>query len=83
MGCLEHFIISLSITNSYKLFSFFFFDRVDRAKQHRDDLTTKLKSASDAQLSAEEKAAIMDGMLEDEEEGLKLLDQELKHLRYA
>ncbi|XP_072033774.1 coiled-coil domain-containing protein 39-like [Amphiura filiformis] len=56
-------------------------DKVEAAKDHRDNLNEKLKATANAQLSAEERAAIMDGMLGDEEEGLKLLDQELKHLR--
>lgn len=41
----------------------------------------KLKAASNATISAEEKAAIMDNMLENEEEDQKLMEQELKRLR--
>ncbi len=62
-------------------FAFLFENRVEAAKANRDRLTDKLNAASNAQMTAEEKAAIMDDMLGDEEEGMKLLDQELKHLR--
>ena len=34
-------------------------------------------------MTSEERSAIMDSMLEEEEDGVKLLDQELKHLRYV
>ncbi|XP_071508551.1 coiled-coil domain-containing protein 39-like [Diadema antillarum] len=56
-------------------------DRVENAKRHRGDLMSKLKAATDASLSAEELAAAMDQMLEDEETTLHILEQELKRLR--
>lgn len=56
-------------------------ERVENAKRHRGDLMSRLKMATDQSLSAEEMAAIMDNMLQDEETTLKILDQELKRLR--
>lgn len=41
----------------------------------------KLKIATESNLSAEERAARMDEMLEDEERRQKEIDQELKYLR--
>lgn len=58
-----------------------FTNRVEVAKSNRANLMEKLKAASDATISAEEKAAIMDNMLENEEEDMKLMEQELKRLR--
>lgn len=55
--------------------------KVDAAKDNRENLTAKLKSAEGAKMTSEERSAIMDSMLEEEEDGVKLLDQELKHLR--
>lgn len=51
------------------------------AKANRATLMEKLKAASDATISAEEKAAIMDNMLQNEEDDMKLMEQELKRLR--
>ena len=42
---------------------------------------SNLKSATDQSLTAEEMAAVMDKMLEDEETTLHTLEQELKRLR--
>ncbi|XP_038050649.1 coiled-coil domain-containing protein 39-like [Patiria miniata] len=56
-------------------------NRVEDAKDHRQELSAKLKAITDASLSAEERAAMMDSILKDEETSLHLLDQELKRLR--
>ncbi|XP_033638039.1 coiled-coil domain-containing protein 39-like [Asterias rubens] len=56
-------------------------NRVENAKANRQDLMIKLEKISDASLTAEERAAMMDKALLDEEENLHLLDQELKRLR--
>ncbi|XP_041482554.1 coiled-coil domain-containing protein 39-like [Lytechinus variegatus] len=56
-------------------------ERVEAAKRHRGELMSKLKMATDQSLSAEEMAAVMDTMLQDEETTLHLLEQELKRLR--
>lgn len=55
--------------------------RLKQAKELRETLVTKLKIATESNLSAEERAARMDEMLEDEERRQKEIDQELKYLR--
>ena len=47
----------------------------------RETLVEKLKIATESNLSAEERAARMDELLDDEEKRQKDIDQDLKYLR--
>ncbi|XP_070537855.1 coiled-coil domain-containing protein 39-like [Ptychodera flava] len=55
--------------------------KLNSAKNLREDLHEKLKMTTEAKLSAEEKALMMDKLLQDEEYNQKQIDTELKRLR--
>lgn len=55
--------------------------RLRQAKDLRETLVEKLKIATESNLSAEERAARMDELLEDEDKRQKEIDQDLKYLR--
>ena len=52
-----------------------------QAKDLRETLVEKLKIATESTLSAEERAARMDELLEDEDKRQKEIDYQLKYLR--
>ena len=79
VGTLKDSLLDLRSRNYTNVQSFIC--RVENAKANRQDLMIKLEKISDASLTAEERAAMMDKALLDEEENLHLLDQELKRLR--
>lgn len=54
---------------------------MQQAKELRETLIEKLKIATESTLSAEERAARMDEMLQEEEKRQHAIDAELKHLR--
>lgn len=55
--------------------------RLIQVQELRETLVEKLKIATESTLSAEERAARMDEIMEDEEKRQKTLDTELKNLR--
>ena len=55
--------------------------RLEKAQQVHEFLIEKLKLASESQLSAEERAARMDEILQEEEKRQKEMEAELKRLR--
>ena len=55
--------------------------RLKQAKDLRETLVEKLKIATESTLSAEERAARMDELLEDEDKRQKEIDYQLKYLR--
>lgn len=55
--------------------------KLQQAKELRETLIEKLKIATESTLSAEERAARMDEMLQEEEKRQHAIDAELKHLR--
>ena len=55
--------------------------RLQQAKDLREALTEKLKMATEATLTAEEKAGKMDALLTEEETRQRLLEQDLKNMR--
>ena len=57
------------------------FNRLQAAKELRETLIEKLKIATESTLSAEERAARMDEILEEEERTQKEIDAKLKQLR--
>lgn len=58
-----------------------FFERLEKAKQIHEALVEKLKIATESTLSAEERAAQMDELMQGEEKRQHEIDQELKRLR--
>ncbi|XP_021365244.1 coiled-coil domain-containing protein 39-like [Mizuhopecten yessoensis] len=56
-------------------------NRLQQAKELRETLVDKLKIATESTLSAEERAARFDEMLQDEDRTQAEIDQQLKHLR--
>ena len=56
-------------------------DRLEQARAIRDVLVDKLQSATAAELSAEERAARMDEIMQDEERRQKEMEDELKRMR--
>ncbi|XP_052782537.1 coiled-coil domain-containing protein 39-like [Mya arenaria] len=56
-------------------------NRLRQAKDLRETLIEKLKIVTESNLSAEERAARMDELLEEEDRRQKEIDQELKYLR--
>ncbi|XP_060558012.1 coiled-coil domain-containing protein 39-like [Ruditapes philippinarum] len=56
-------------------------NRLRQAKDLRETLVEKLKIATESNLSAEERAARMDELLDDEDKRQKDIDQDLKYLR--
>ena len=60
---------------------FFYTYRLKQAKELRETLVEKLKIATESTLSAEERAARMDELLEDEDKRQKEIDYQLKYLR--
>lgn len=56
-------------------------NKLQQAKDTREALVEKLKVATEATLSAEERAARMDEMLNAEEQRQHMLQEELKHMR--
>ena len=65
----------------HKHILFPFNSRLKQAKDLRETLVEKLKIVTESNLSAEERAARMDELLEDEEKRQKEIDQDLKYLR--
>ena len=55
--------------------------RLQQTKDTREALTEKLKMATEATLTAEEKAAQMDALLNEEEQNQKTLEHDLKNMR--
>ena len=55
--------------------------RLKQAKELRETLVEKLKIATESTLSAEERAARMDELLEEEDKRQKEIDYQLKYLR--
>ena len=57
------------------------FSRLQVAEKNREQLQEKLKLAYDSEMTAEERAAAMDVMLEEEEAKQKEIDTEVRRLR--
>ncbi|XP_076453930.1 coiled-coil domain-containing protein 39-like [Babylonia areolata] len=56
-------------------------NKLQQAKDLREALTEKLKMATEATLTAEEKSAKMDALLTEEENSQRVLEQDLKNMR--